>query len=472
MIYDETARIIAQLENQAYSLDGVILADIIRDHAAEKANLTKFWQRYTQEVKPIDSLPEVPNRPNTKLSTAWDYYIVNVFVGYRGKPLVIRMDSGDRRIDLDMIDEFRTRADFDQFLTEMRTNAGAMGKAAALMFLDDEGENLIAIDPREVIVIENADTAKPELAIRYYELADAQTGKIYTRAIEYTPAAIRFWRSDDQRDFYIDDSKPELINVFAPTIPLFLWKNNELATPDFYQSIESIDAIEVLNSSLQDAVKMYKRLILVLIGSYLDKNDPNYQSFLNDYVLNLTDPGADAKFLSPTVETFADHYDRLVQDIRRPAAVPDMVSEAFRQDTSGEAKKWELLITEWAAAKKDAQERRYLRRIFAGLFDYWRTIKKADIDPYSLEFVFSRALPVELTNDAKILSEMFGKLPLSVIYGFMSGIDRPDEIIRKFNEEIQNNPQLYTMLIGTTPQQGAGTAAPTQGATPDAGSNQ
>ena len=132
----------------------------------------------------------------------------------------------------------------------------------------------------------------------------------------------------------------------------------------------------------------------------------------------------------------------LEQDIHKFANVPCMSDESFGGNASGVAMRYKLLGFEQITKIKERYFREGLKERLRLLCNWLSPPGKAAISSRDISIQFTRALPVNETEVAQLVSELRDMVPREILLGLLPFVDDPEGAAEKVREQQNDFPNL------------------------------
>ena len=193
--------------------------------------------------------------------------------------------------------------------------------------------------------------------------------------------------------------------------------------------------------------EQFVEAILLIKGSVLgDDNDEKSESYkaLRENGLLELDADSSAEWLTRQFDENSVEVLRksLEQDIHKFANVPCMSDESFGGNASGVAMRYKLLGFEQITKIKERYFREGLKERLRLLCNWLNTTGKATISARDISIQFTRALPVNETEVAQLVSELRDLVPREILLGLLPFVDDPEGAAEKVREQQNDFPNL------------------------------
>lgn len=419
-----------------------IACGFINEHIQHTHDRYDRLERYYEGGHPICDREKRSVLANNKLVCNHAKYISDTCVGYfAGNPVKY---SGD---DLEPLLELLRTADSDTQDIDLAQKASIFGTAYEFIYTDEDGQpRLYSPDPRQAFVIyDDTVQQKPVAGVYYYKLHDSVTNRDvgYSVYLCTTSMITHFVTDTGFTPKLPDENRPHGMNG----VPLIEIYNNSTCGSDFEPVLSLIDAYNILQSDRVNDKEQFVEAILLIKGSVLgDDNDEKSESYkaLRENGLLELDADSSAEWLTRQFDENSVEVLRksLEQDIHKFANVPCMSDESFGGNVSGVAMRYKLLGFEQITKIKERYFREGLKERLRLLCSWLDTTGKAHIDSRNISIQFTRALPVNETEVAQLVSELRDLVPLKTLLGLLPFVDDPEAAAEEIREQQNNFPNL------------------------------
>lgn len=257
----------------------------------------------------------------------------------------------------------------------------------------------------------------------YEEMKVVTPHKIYTYA-RYTdyPGTV-------QGAFKALDSVPNPLGV----INLTEFKNNTNRYCDFEVAEEISDAIDRVLSDQQNEIEQFKLAYMLITGA--DLSEDKAKKMMEQLgIINLKDPNAKAGYVTKDLQKDFNeyHFDLLKKQFYTVCKAIDFNDEVFKSNSSGEARKWQIISLEAKTNTKEQYFREGLKECAEVMAAYLDFAEKVKIDPEKIIFTFSRSLPTDLSYLAESLPKFapyVSKRTIQSQIPFVTDVDYENEMM-------------------------------------------
>lgn len=419
-----------------------IACGFINEHIQHTHDRYDRLERYYEGEHPICSREKRSVLANNRLVCNHAKYISDTCVGYFAGNPVKYSGAG-----LEPLLELLRTADSDTQDIDLAQKASIFGTAYEFIYTDEDGQpRLYSPDPRQAFVIyDDTVQQKPVAGVYYYKLHDSVTDRDTGYSVYLCTASMITHFVTDTRftPKLPDENRPHGMNG----VPLIEIYNNSTCGSDFEPVLSLIDAYNVLQSDRVNDKEQFVEAILLIKGSVLgDDNDEKSESYkaLRENGLLELDADSSAEWLTRQFDENSVEVLRksLEQDIHKFANVPCMSDESFGGNASGVAMRYKLLGFEQITKIKERYFREGLKERLRLLCSWLDTTGKAHIDSRDISIQFTRALPVNETEVAQLVSELRDLVPLKTLLGLLPFVDDPEAAAEEIREQQNNFPNL------------------------------
>ena len=330
------------------------IINLVNKHNMTLPKYIKLKEMYENKNAIKHRVQKDPSKPNNKVSHPYADYIVNSIVGYfMGKPVAYSFDNEDVSMLFDKLFKYNDESAEN---TQLATNASIYGVSCEILYVDkDLNPRFKAISPLESIAIYDTSVEENLIGfIRHWKIKDVDDKDV--DYVEYYTAnkVIKFTTSDN--------SVTEELEHYFGDIPVVVVENNKDLCSDFEKVIDLIDALDKVVSDTANDFETFTNAILMISGVSLD--DELIQTLKDSRLLNIDDASGKAEYLFKDIPDSAleNYKNRLVDDIHKFSAVPNMSDENFANNLSGVSMQFKLSSLEFKCATKESYFRKALLR--------------------------------------------------------------------------------------------------------------
>ncbi|MFB0715123.1 phage portal protein [Enterococcus faecalis] len=426
------------------------------------------YKAYTSEENEIDSRPK-PNTKIIKVNNKLHAGLYNTIVDqaadhFTGIPVKWDYDITEQRKSLiqktkdlflgNVSAKIKTPKEFDrlaELVKEMRfamldsdtaRYQGACGVAFRLLEpVETEGEwQLWAcnVEPWRAEKYENAD-----IFIR--EKYDTHQKKFFEEMKVVTKKKILTYNR------YVETNLMNAAETFKltsetdnplETFYLSEFKNNTNRYCDFEVAEELSDAFDRSLSDQQNEVEQFKLAYMAISGSRLDEKEAR-RMMEQLGIINLPDPQAKVGYVTKDINKDFNEYHlnqmkKLYYTVTKSI---DFNDEVFKSNSSGEARKWQIIALEAKTNTKEQYFKEGLKEVAETMAAFIKFNDKLEVDVSKIVFTFSRSLPTDIGYLAEALPKLAPYVSKRTIINQIPFVKDPDYEADMMNlEQGQNYP--------------------------------
>lgn len=426
------------------------------------------YKAYTSEENEIDSRPK-PNTKIIKVNNKLHAGLYNTIVDqaadhFTGIPVKWDYDITEQRKSLiqktkdlflgNVSAKIKTPKEFDrvaELVKEMRfamldsdtaRYQGACGVAFRLLEpVKTEGEwQLWAcnVEPWRAEKYENAD-----IFIR--EKYDTHQKKFFEEMKVVTKKKILTY------DRYVETNLMNAAETFKltaetdnplETFYLSEFKNNTNRYCDFEVAEELSDAFDRSLSDQQNEIEQFKLAYMMISGSRLGEEEA--QRMMEQLgIINLPDPQAKVGYVTKDINKDFNEYhlNQLKKLYYTVTKSIDFNDEVFKSNSSGEARKWQIIALEAKTNTKEQYFKEGLKEVAETMAAFIKFNDKLEVDVSKIVFTFSRSLPTDIGYLAEALPKLAPYVSKRTIINQIPFVKDPDYEADMMNlEQGQNYP--------------------------------
>ncbi|MCO5445466.1 phage portal protein [Enterococcus faecalis] len=426
------------------------------------------YKAYTSEENEIDSRPK-PNTKIIKVNNKLHAGLYNTIVDqaadhFTGIPVKWDYDITEQRKSLiqktkdlflgNISAKIKTPKEFDrlaELVKEMRfamldsdtaRYQGACGVAFRLLEpVETEGEwQLWAcnVEPWRAEKYENAD-----IFIR--EKYDTHQKKFFEEMKVVTKKKILTYNR------YVETNLMNAAETFKltsetdnplETFYLSEFKNNTNRYCDFEVAEELSDAFDRSLSDQQNEVEQFKLAYMAISGSRLDEKEAR-RMMEQLGIINLPDPQAKVGYVTKDINKDFNEYhlNQLKKLYYTVTKSIDFNDEVFKSNSSGEARKWQIIALEAKTNTKEQYFKEGLKEVAETMAAFIKFNDKLEVDVSKIVFTFSRSLPTDIGYLAEALPKLAPYVSKRTIINQIPFVKDPDYEADMMNlEQGQNYP--------------------------------
>jgi hypothetical protein len=466
-----------------------LLQYYIDEHSYLRSFLIGMYGRYLGNEDNIPvfnrNLPEY-NKINNELNNDFIGSITKTKTGYMvGVPVVYSLNSEqkDKETAAEEVRKFTRRVNINRLNKESVKLNSLLGYSGRLAYINKDGElDLMNIYPWELIFIYDDSRKCLEKVIRYYDieeidedtsvmssvvLAEAERGNTNDGEPTTSPQGVEtvsyvkklvvevydssnvttYHKNTSTNDYYEVETRAHGFSQ----IPLVEYTNNEDKLGDCFKVLELIDAYDRIASDTTSEVEQLRLAYLALYGLEIQENpsDPDDETPLypddgSTFIQRLQKTGVfemtmdgKAEFITKdlNIDPIDSLLNRLEKNIIKFAQSVDFSDENFYGNLSGIAIKYKLYNLE--NSTMDAQI-----DFEAAETNMWKVICEAlnkknglDIDYLNVERSYTRNLPVNMVEEARVQRELMGTVSNETRLAQASFIDTPISEMERIKQE-------------------------------------
>jgi SPP1 family phage portal protein len=450
-----TEDIIKAIQSDDFAITSLMISSLIEDHMmGEGKHIEDLWKRYKLKDVPIMH-HQVANytKVNEKIPNDFFADIVDTKVGYMGNEVTTtvsreayklndKLNEPEYMKDRLFLRDWQNRTYSEDKNSEQVRDCGATGRGYRLLYVP-EGINEVKImnlNPWEVIYVYDASLDEAVAAIRYWTMDKKVLGGKVTKAIYvewYDKKYITYYVRDESQDFHIDLSKgvggiqEHLFNG----VPIIPFVNNGIKYAEPEKALSLIDAYDLILSATTSEIEQFRLAYMYVKGAGLEI-DNSFVKGLEQTGLFPLDSDGEIGFINKqlAIEGVKVILDEIRKNIYQFSKSIDL-SKDFGGDIRVIGWQVALLNMESSSIITERKFRMSLRKQYQLLTDYWREFQQVDIDPYAIDFTFTRNFPRDIQAEAETLNLLLTAVSKETAYSQMSFIDDPEAEIAKMEAE-------------------------------------
>lgn len=297
------------------------------------------------------------------------------------------------------------------------------GTSSRLMFINLDGKpQVVNVDPWETIFIYKDLSKELECALRYYTQKVAVTKysgkgkKIATTEIEnrlkvdiYDKTNVYHYMADDEGNLVPDPlaTKNPRKHMFK-TVPLFEYCNNNERQGDCSKIYQLIDTYDKVLSDLSSEMEQFRLAYIALYGLKATKADMD--KLRQTGMFEMTRDGK-VEFITKKVDidSIMSLLDKLETNIIRFSKSVNFKDENFYGNLSGVAIKYKLTQLEEKCKVLEVKFDSADTYMWKTLSTFW-AIKGIKLDPYEVHRQWTRNIPINMLEEARIQTELKGNV--------------------------------------------------------------
>lgn len=190
-------------------------------------------------------------------------------------------------------------------------------------------------------------------------------------------------------------------------INLSEFKNNTNRYCDFDVVEEISDAFDRSLSDQQNEIEQFKLAYMMIAGVSL--NEKEATKLMEQLgIINLKESDAKAEYVTKNLnkEFNEYHMDQIKKLFYTVTKSIDFNDEVFKSNSSGEARKWQIIALEAKTKAKEQYFREGLKEVAETIAAFMQVTHKQTIDTSKIIFTFSRSLPTDIGYLADALPKL------------------------------------------------------------------
>lgn len=226
------------------------------------------------------------------------------------------------------------------------------------------------------------------------------------------------------------------------TFYLSEFKNNTNRYCDFEVAEELSDAFDRSLSDQQNEVEQFKLAYMMISGSRL--GEEKAQRMMEQLgIINLPDPQAKVGYVTKDINKDFNEYhlNQLKKLYYTVTKSIDFNDEVFKSNSSGEARKWQIIALEAKTNTKEQYFKEGLKEVAETMAAFIKFNDKLEVDVSKIVFTFSRSLPTDIGYLAEALPKLAPYVSKRTIINQIPFVKDPDYEADMMNlEQGQNYP--------------------------------
>ena len=226
------------------------------------------------------------------------------------------------------------------------------------------------------------------------------------------------------------------------TFYLSEFKNNTNRYCDFEVAEELSDAFDRSLSDQQNEVEQFKLAYMMISGSRLGEEEA--QRMMEQLgIINLPDPQAKVGYVTKDINKDFNEYhlNQLKKLYYTVTKSIDFNDEVFKSNSSGEARKWQIIALEAKTNTKEQYFKEGLKEVAETMAAFIKFNDKLEVDVSKIVFTFSRSLPTDIGYLAEALPKLAPYVSKRTIINQIPFVKDPDYEADMMNlEQGQNYP--------------------------------
>lgn len=234
------------------------------------------------------------------------------------------------------------------------------------------------------------------------------------------------------------------------TFYLSEFKNNTNRYCDFEVAEELSDAFDRSLSDQQNEVEQFKLAYMMISGSRLGEEEA--QRMMEQLgIINLPDPQAKVGYVTKDINKDFNEYhlNQLKKLYYTVTKSIDFNDEVFKSNSSGEARKWQIIALEAKTNTKEQYFKEGLKEVAETMAAFIKFNDKLEVDVSKIVFTFSRSLPTDIGYLAEALPKLAPYVSKRTIINQIPFVKDPDYEADMMNlEQGQNYPSGEYCKLG------------------------
>ena len=367
---------------------------------------------------------------------------------------VIDIDSPEQAI----IDDFVIKQGLDDLNLETVKMTAICGTSPRLCYINTNGEPAIMnLKPWEVVYIYNNSETELLAAVRYYVETSVNINNEQVSVVKaelYTDEYIYYFVEDEttkttdttntvalvatSADFKYDESVEggAVQRHGFNKVPIVEYVNNEERQGDCDKVIELMDVYDRCLSDQTSEVEQFRLAYLAIYG--LEATDEDLARLKQTGAFKMTADGK-VEFITKDMNATAleNLLKQLEENIIKFARSVNFSDQNFFGNLSGIAIKYKLIKLEHKCSITEMKVKRADLRMWEILSQAYAK-KRMYFDYYKIDRVFTRKIPVNLLEEARIQRELKGLVSNETRLALASFIDNPKTEIKRIEREMKS----------------------------------
>lgn len=403
-------------------------------------------EKYIKNEPAITERVRTSGKANNRLIHNYARYITKMASGYLiGSPVAYSDEKQKSALEA-VIAQYKA-FDAQAVDMELAKTASKFGRAAEILYADkDANPRCAAVDPRSAFVVYDDTVEKRPLFGVHYSVMTKNNGiRAGYRVSVYTATHRQLFEVSELYAL-IDAAPAKDEEHFFGSIPVNEYWNDEDEMGDFEWVTSLIDALNVLQSDRVNDKEQFVNALLVLIGCRLEKDGQGRtprEQIKQDGILQLPQSGdrpADAKYLIQTMdETQVEVLKKSIkEEIHKLSMVPDITDDSFAGNPSRVTMGYKLFGFTQLIKEKERYFREALRWRLRMMAHFMGKLASPTLDAEAVEITFSRSLPVNEDEIAKMVQSLRGIVADEILLKQIPWIEDPKQaldLLHKQEEE-------------------------------------
>lgn len=409
---------------------------------------SKYWKRYKYYVgrHPILHKKKKPAyKPDNRLIINFPRKAVTSFNGFFiGTP--VKIDSEDKKTD-QWIAQWMNKVNLEDVNSEVSKMSSMYGHAYYFLYqsdrLDDKKQvqtMVTKLDPLHTFLIyDDSFDERVIYGVRYRR--DSKNSLLITLYDE------NYERHFELSTNGLVESGKTIANPF-PGVPIVEAVENEERMALCEDVFSLVDAQNEAMSSKANDVDYFGDAYLKFINTYLQPDQT--KDIKENRIINVNGENAGnatVEFMSkPDGDVTQEHLiDRVADYMYQIANVTNLNDQAFAGDISGVALQMKFQAMADMARTKTLKFTKALREVMRLSMAVNSEVKNSNYA--DLTFKFTQSIPKNVSEEADLVTKLWGKVSTETLYKQLSFIDDPEAELKKFKAEQAENAALGGQMM-------------------------
>jgi len=388
------------------------------------------------------------------------------------------VDENMMSVEQEVIDNFIKKNNIDDLNLETVKFTSVCGTSPRLFYIDTDGEiAALNFKPWEVVYVYNDSETKLLAAVRYYieTVVDNEFNQKSLIKVEfYTDNEVHYLIEET-----IDNDGSTAAEQSTSSIPRFEYDesveggpvqkhgfnrvpiteyvNNEERQGDCDKILPLIDAYDRILSDQASEIEQFRLAYLAVYG--LEATDEDLAKLKQTGAFKMTADGK-VEFITKDMNATAleNLISKLEENIFKFARSANFSDQSFFGNLSGIAIKYKLIKLEHKCSVTEMKMKRADLDMWDIISDAYAK-KRVFFDPFSIARTFTRKIPVNLLEEARIQRELKGLVSNETRLALASFVTNPHKEIQKIQKEMESGitsmlDNFYDTLEDVAPDEG------------------
>lgn len=455
------------------------LTALLSSYATEHSRYASLYERYkaSQTGTPIfnrimpDFMKIDSHINNSFMSEVIDTkqgYMIGIPISYSTAPYILD-DKTEEQLKVEKKEMYAVFNQVRQFHTEnalhdlnmetikMSSICGTSARLLSINGIVDRTPIIKAmnINPWEVIFIYNDSHTEVEVAIRYYTKVIVHTENNVRKPVEvihvdiYDKQFMYAYEQDAKRNWF---EQPVFLNMyrrihFFKQVPIFEYVNNKEKQGDCDKVLALIDAYDRAFSDLSSELEQFRLAYIALYG--LKAKSEDLDKLRQTGMFEMTKDGK-VEFITKKldIKELMAYFDRVENNIVRFSKSVNFKDENFYGNLSGVAIRYKLMQLEEKAMTTQVK----FETADSYMWKLIQTVYNIFSIPFNYLYIkrqFTRTIPVNMLEEARIQTELEGKVSTKTRLSIASFIEDPELEEQKLQREKIANKELGIDFMNT-----------------------